>query len=83
VEAGSLDPTKDLVEQLNAGNPARRLGTGRKDATEVAEARRTQQRIGDGVEQDVAIGVTVKRRRPFDDQAAEGKAGPGSEGVAV
>ena len=51
--------------------PRGRRGSGREQPPEVAEAGRAEQRVGDRVERDVAVGVAVEARRAGDRDAAE------------
>ena len=56
-------------------------GSGRKEPTEIAEPGRTEDRVGDRVEDDVAVGVAVEPRRPGDlDAAEDAAASPGPNG---
>ena len=57
---------RDLAEELRARDARRRPRVGREEAPEVAQAGRAEQRVGDRVERDVAVGVAVRaaaRRR--------------------
>ena len=59
------------AQELAAGDPAWRPCVGREEAPEVAQRGRPEQRVGDGVEDDVAIGVAVEARGSGDLDAAE------------
>ena len=68
---GGLDPAADLLDQQRARDAraasARRPGR----PTEVAQRGRAEQRVGHGVEDDVAVRVAGQRRRARDLDAAE------------
>ena len=77
--AGRREPRDDRREQLAAGDAARRRGVGREQPAEVAQPGRAQQRVGDRVERDVAVGVAVQpraRRRSSMPPSASGAPGP-------
>src|SRR5947207_6768662 len=51
-----------LLEEHAARDPARGLRPRRKEATEITEPGSAEQRVGDGVEDDVTVRVTVQPR---------------------
>ena len=56
---------------------------GREEPPEIAEPGRTEQRVGHGMERDIAVGVAVEPRRPRDLDAAQGERRARSERMAV
>ena len=58
-------------------------GVGREQAAEVAEAGGPEQRVGDGVERDVAVRVAGEARRAVDLDPAQAERRPGTERMAV
>ena len=58
-------------------------GIGREQASQVAEPGRPEQRVGDGVERDVAVGMAVQTRGSRRSRSRRAAAAPRSERVAV
>ena len=58
-------------QEARAGDVARRPVVAREQAAEVALPGGAEQRVGDGVEDDVAVGVAGERRCAVDRDAAE------------
>ena len=73
--AGRGHAPDDLGEQLARGDPLGRRGSGREEPAEVAEARGAEQRVADGVERDVAVGVAVQARRARRSRCRRARAG--------
>ena len=77
------EPADHLAQQRAAGNAGRRPGVGREEAPQVAQAGGAEQRIGDGMEGHVAIGVPVEPRCTGDLHAAQDERHVRPERVAV
>ena len=81
--AGAFDASPDLVDQDRAGDAARGAGVGREEPAEVAQPGGPEQRVGDGVEHDVAVRVTGQGRRAVDLDPAEAQGRARPERMAV
>ncbi len=81
--AGGSDPVDDIREEDRAGHTRRGRRSGREDPTQVAEAGGPQQGVGEGVEGDVAVRMTVQSGAASDLDPSEGEGRPRAEGVAV
>ena len=79
----SRESGDDGRDELAAGDPARRRRTGREQPPQIAHPCRAEQRIGDGMERDVAVGVAMQARRPVDRDAAEHERPARPERMAV
>ncbi len=82
-QPASSTPPADLADERRAGDAPRRPSVGREEAPEVAQGGRPEQRVGDRVEDDVAVGVTGKPGRAGDLDAAEAQRPARAERVAV
>ena len=69
--ARAFDASADLLDQDRAGDAARGAGVGREQPSEVTQPGRPEQRVGDGVEHDVAVRVTGQGRGAGDLHAAQ------------
>ena len=74
------DGRRPSASSAPAIDASRRLRPGREQAPEIAERGRAEQRIGDRMERDVAVGMAVEARRPGDLDTAESQRFAGSEG---
>ena len=81
--AGRSDAIGNVGEHGPAADPARRPRVGREEAPEVAQRRRPEQRVGDGVEDHVAVRMSVQPRRARDLDAPKVERLAGPERMAV
>ena len=81
-EAGAASRATTAPSSSRLAMPRGVRASGRKQPPEVAQPGRAQQRVGDRVEDDVAVGVAVKPRRARDRRRRRGPAAAGPERVA-
>ena len=73
----------DGVEELAAVDAGRRRRPSREQAPQVAKPGRAEQRVGDGMERDVAVGMAVEPRDAGELDTAEPQRAAGPERMAV
>ena len=76
----AADPLDHGRQERRAGDAPRRGGVGREEPAEVAEPGRAEQRVGHGVQGDVAVGVTVESRAPSIATPPSASGSPGPNG---
>ena len=73
IPAGSPETGKDLLDEPPARDALGGPGVGREEPAEVAQSGGTEQGVGQGVQDDVAVGVTGQPRRAGDLDPAESR----------
>ena len=82
-EPGTSQSRDDLAQQRTAGDPPRRRGIGRKQATQVPQPGGTQEGVRHGVQGDVSVRVAVEAWRTRDLDSAEAQRHAGTERMTV
>ena len=83
IPAGPPETGQDLFDEPPARDPLGGPGVGREESAQVALSGGAQQGVGQGVQDDVAVGVTGQPRRARDLDPAEPEWLPRTERVAV
>ena len=82
-QPAALDASADLGERSALAIPRGVRAVGREEPTEIAQTGRPEERVGDCVERDIAVRMTVEPRGAGDRDTTEHQRRAGSERMAV